>query len=43
MDDTTKGALLELKVAIDLTKRGYEIFRPISPSASCDLLALEAG
>lgn len=30
-------------VACDLLRRGYEVFRALSPSASCDLAILKAG
>jgi hypothetical protein len=33
----TTGAIGELVVAIDLLRRGYEVFRALSPSCSCDL------
>ena len=36
----TVGALAELMVAVDLMRRGYEVFRALSPSASCDLAIL---
>src|SRR5882724_3603848 len=36
----TVGALHELLVAADLLRRGYEVFRPLSQAASCDLLVL---
>jgi hypothetical protein len=39
----TVGAIQELRVAVDLLKRGYEVFRPLSPSCSCDLLVLKDG
>lgn len=35
------GALSELLVCADLLKRGYEVFRAVSPSCSCDLIALK--
>ena len=35
----TKGALSELLVAADLMAKGYEVFRALSPSCSCDLIA----
>ena len=34
----TVGAIQELRVAADLLKKGYEVFRALSPSCSCDLL-----
>lgn len=33
----TTGAIAELRVAVDLMSRGFEVFRALSPSASCDL------
>jgi len=30
----------EMAAAIDLMKRGYEVFRALSPHCSCDLIAL---
>lgn len=35
----TVGAIQELRVALDLMGRGYDVFRPLSPACSCDLLA----
>ena len=35
----TTGAMGELAVAIDLLQKGYEVFRAISQSTSCDLIA----
>lgn len=37
------GALGELVVAIDLLKRGFEVFRAISPASTCDLAVLRDG
>jgi hypothetical protein len=34
------GAVAELQVCADLLSRGYEAFRAVSPSASCDLIIL---
>lgn len=39
----TLGALNEIIVAKDLFLRGYEVFRPMSPGASCDLIAVNNG
>lgn len=39
----TTGAIGELRVAVDLMQRGFEVFRAISPSCSCDLAVLHAG
>jgi hypothetical protein len=37
------GALAELLASVDLMKRGYEVFRALSPACSCDLIAMKAG
>jgi hypothetical protein len=42
-DPSSTGAISELRVAVDLLSKGYEVFRALSPSASCDLLALRNG
>ena len=34
-----KGEIGELKVAADLLKRGYEVFKPVSQNCPCDLVA----
>jgi predicted nucleic acid-binding Zn ribbon protein len=34
------GAIAELLVSADLLAQGYEVFRAVSPAASCDLIAL---
>ena len=39
----TVGSLSELLVGIDLLKRGYDVFRALSPSCSCDLIAVKDG
>jgi hypothetical protein len=39
VNTSTKGALKELVVTIDLLARGYDVFRAINPSCSCDLVA----
>lgn len=39
----TTGAIGELKVAIDLLSRGYEVFRAVTPNCSCDLAILKNG
>lgn len=39
----TVGAIAELVIAVDLMKKGYEVFRAMSPSASCDLLVCKGG
>ena len=35
----TSGAVAELEVSADLLLRGFEVFRALSPSCSCDLIA----
>lgn len=37
----TTGAISELRCAVDLLSKGYEVFRAISPACSCDLIALK--
>ena len=39
----TTGAIQELRVAVDLMSKGYEVYRAVSPSSSCDLIALLEG
>jgi len=39
----TMGAISELVCAADLMLKGYAVFRAISPSCSCDLLAMKNG
>ena len=39
----TVGALSELIISIDLLRRGYEVFRALSPSCSCDLAIFKNG
>lgn len=39
----TTGTISELLVAADLLKSGYEVFRALSPSCSCDLAILKNG
>lgn len=36
-----RGCISELLVCCDLAQKGYQVFRPISPSAPCDLLAMD--
>lgn len=35
------GALGELLVSVDLMRRGYQVFRALSPGSSCDMLVLK--
>ena len=37
----TKGAIQELKVSADLLRKGYHVFRAVSPSAHCDLIIID--
>lgn len=39
----TTGALSELIVAADLMRRGYSVFRALSPACDCDLAVLKEG
>ena len=39
----TVGAIQELRVSVDLLSRGFEVFRALSPSCSCDILAMKDG
>lgn len=37
----TTGAISELRVAVDLMVKGYDVFRALSPSCPCDLAILK--
>jgi len=39
----TVGAISELRVCVDLLSRGFEVFRAVSQSCSCDLAILKSG
>lgn len=39
-DPQDKGALAELAVSADLLSRGFEVFKAVSGSATCDLIAM---
>lgn len=39
----TVGAIAELAVSIDLMKNGFEVYRALSPSSKCDILAIKNG
>jgi hypothetical protein len=39
----TKGAMAELMACVDLMRKGYEVFRALSPSSNCDILAIKDG
>lgn len=44
LSTATRGAVSELRVAVDLLERGYEVFRALSPSCSCcDIAILKDG
>jgi len=38
MSNGTSGALSELRACADLLIKGFEVFRAVSPSCSCDLM-----
>lgn len=37
----TVGAISELEISSDLMKKGYSIFRSLSPSCFCDIVAIK--
>lgn len=37
------GAISELAASVDLMKKGFEVYRALSPASSCDILALKDG
>lgn len=39
----TIGAISELVISADLLRRGFAVFRAVSPSCSCDLAVLKDG
>lgn len=39
----TVGAINELRVAIDLLKRGFDVYRALSPASPCDLVIFKNG
>ncbi len=39
----TVGAISELRVSVDLLQKGFEVFRALSQSCSCDLAVLKDG
>lgn len=43
MAPATRGAISEMKTVIDLAEMGCDVFRAVSPSCSCDLIALRDG
>jgi hypothetical protein len=40
---STTGAIGELRVSTDLLEKGFDVFRSLSPSASCDLAIIKDG
>lgn len=42
LSTATVGAINELTASADLARQGFDVFRAVSPSASCDLVALKA-
>ena len=38
----TVGAMGELLVSVDLMRRGYDVFRALSPNCACDLAVVAA-
>ena len=43
LSTATKGAIAELCVATDLMKKGYAVFRALSPNCFCDLVVYKDG
>lgn len=39
----TVGAMSEMRIAVDLMEHGYAVFRALSPSCYCDLIATKDG
>jgi len=39
----TVGAINELRASVDLLRRGYSVFRALSPACPCDLVLLRNG
>lgn len=37
----TVGAIAEIAVSVDLMEKGYAVFRALSPSCFCDLIAIK--
>lgn len=40
---STSGAISEMAVSVDLMKKGYAVFRALSPACFCDLIAIKNG
>jgi hypothetical protein len=41
VSSSTTGAIHELMVCVDLMRRGYMVFRSMSPNCKCDLIAMD--
>jgi hypothetical protein len=39
MPTATVGAMTELLICADLIRRGYDVFRAVSPACYCDIIA----
>lgn len=40
LSSNVSGALAEMMVCVDLLKRGFDVYRSVSPSGRCDLVAI---
>lgn len=43
LNSGNRGAVSELIASADLIQKGFEVFRSVSPTTSCDLIALRNG
>jgi len=43
ISSSTVGAISEIEISSDLMKKGYAVFRAMSPSCFCDLIAIKKG
>lgn len=43
LNTSDKGTRHELVVCVDLMAKGYEMYKAMSPGASCDLIAVKGG
>lgn len=41
ISSNTVGAISELMISVDLMKKGYSVFRSLSPNCFCDILAIK--
>lgn len=41
INGNTVGAITEIEIAADLMKKGYFVFRALSPACFCDLIAIK--